>query len=243
MNSNKNIKVYQPALISLYNASADKEKTEPADVDAIFAKIATMLMPTTKPTTKQASSEQGAGSQITSGSGTESSEMSGKQKEGSQESQGEIVQTTTEKPMTNQGSTAKATYYPEAESNQTTKAPEAATQAVTTTTQNAGQETTTSNVQSKEGTTSMRQRFTTPTQAITMHTETTRPQTTTTRRPPVTKPTEYEIVPEVAKKIRFSYQSLNNLNLECSRERKPCLNISSSCELIALWNIFASTSR
>eukprot|EP00112_Aurelia_sp_Birch-Aquarium-sp1_P010957 Seg2316.2 transcript_id=Seg2316.2/GoldUCD/mRNA.D3Y31 product="hypothetical protein" protein_id=Seg2316.2/GoldUCD/D3Y31 len=173
-----------------------------ADLDAIFAKIATWLKPTTKPTTSQTTESKNNNNETVfitpklppapSVSSTKTEPNEGDRRPSTPGVTGQAGNATvsTTKPITNQGTNGKVTYYPEAESNTTTTTTTAAPQATTT-----------------PATTTTANKFKQQTQPITLHTtetpakETIPPETTTaqpietTTRLPSTKPTEYEIVP------------------------------------------------
>ena len=139
------------------------------DVDAIFAKIATMLQPTTKPTTAQTTKEPKSNNETIfytpklppapsiGTSGTDSKNKENNQRPSTQHpmTQSEISKASTTKAAANQKTASVQTMYPETESNKTT------------TTANLRQE------------------------------ETTTVAYPTTKRPLITRPTELEIVPPV----------------------------------------------
>ena len=148
------------------------------DVDAIFAKIATMMQATTKPTTTQTTAKSNETvfytPKLPPAPSIASTKGQSKAAGQSPSTQSAITRpgtgnANTLKPGTNPATESVKTMYPEAESNKTTTAGNVAQQEATTT-----------------ATTTTTSETTTATAAV-----------QTTRRPAITKPTEYEIVPPV----------------------------------------------
>ena len=162
--------------ISVLFSDKGKSGSTTPDVDAIFAKIATMLQPTTKPTTAQTTKESKGNNEtifytpklppapsIGPSSGKQPTTKENNQRPSNQQpmTQPEISKTSTTKEATNQKTASVETMYPEAESNKTTTA---------------------SNIRQEETTTAAYP---------------------TTKRPLITRPTELEIVPPVNMIIVF----------------------------------------